>query len=52
MQEYGSNRRGISRHETKHQISICKMYISEEVERGHYKNKTVTKRFLIRRQSK
>ena len=37
-----------SRHDTKHQISICKRYISEEVNRGHYsKNKTVTKFFAF-----
>ena len=31
----------------KHQISICKRYISEEVKREHCKNKTVTKRFCL-----
>ena len=37
---------------TKYQIPICKRCISEEVKRGHSKNKTVTKRFCLRRQNK
>ena len=51
MRIYGSFRKGISRHDTEHRISICKRYISEEVKRGHSKNKTVTKRFCLRRQT-
>ena len=31
----------------KHQISICKRYISEEVKREHFQNKTVTKIFCL-----
>ena len=33
MQTYGSIRKGISIHDTKHQILICKRYISEEVKK-------------------
>ena len=46
MQTYGSIGKGISRRDTKHQISICKRYISEEVDRRHSKIKTVSKHFL------
>ena len=42
MQTYGSIRKGISIHDTKHQILICKRHISEEVKKGHCKHKTIT----------
>ena len=51
-QTYGSIQKEISRHDIEHQISICKKYISEEVKRGHSKNKIVTKPFCPCRQNK
>ena len=51
MRGYGSIRKGITRHNTKHQIPICKRCTSEEAKRGHSKNKTVANRFCLRRQS-
>ena len=48
MQTYGSIGKGIFKHDTKHQISISKRYISEEVKRGHSRNKTVTEHFCHR----
>ena len=52
IQPHGSIRKGISRNDTKHQILTSKMYISEEVKRGHSKNKTATKCFCLHWQKK
>ena len=52
MQTYGSIQKGISWHDTEHQISICKRHISEEFKREHSKDKTAIKRFCLGRQKK